>query len=84
MIPKVRAVLFLADGRTWSTMSKPCLRTIEYLAKACHHQRWDPPICLEVREHPLEGGRSYCDLRELPPNEAKQTKVAANGKRDKT
>lgn len=67
---KTRCVLILKDGRTWSTMSQGCIRTIHYISHVTESKEWDPPIRLEVREFPLEGGKSYCDLREvLPPNE---------------
>lgn len=69
---KVRAVLVLKDGRTFSTSSKACVRTISVLAKATQGKAWDPPLLLEVREFPLEGGRSYCDLREVVREKGKK------------
>ncbi len=69
---KVRCVLVLTDGRTWSTTSRACVRTISVLAKATQGRQWNPPIRLEVREFPLEGGRTYCDLREVPREKGKK------------
>lgn len=62
---RVRVVLTLADGRTLSTTSNACVRAISLLAQATKGAPWDPPIIIEIREHPLDGGKSYCDLREI-------------------
>lgn len=69
---KLRVVLFLADGKTLSTMSAGCIRAIRYIAKQMGDGKWDPPVRVEIREHPLEGGKSYCDLRELEPEKTKE------------
>jgi hypothetical protein len=71
---KVRVVLVLEDGRTVSTTSKACVRCLSVIAQATKGKAWDPPIILEVREFPTEDGRSYCDMREVPDEDVKQTK----------
>jgi hypothetical protein len=71
---KVRVVLVLKDGRTVSTSSRACVRAISVLARATQGGKWDPPIKIEVREFPLEGGRSYCDMREVPSEEGGKKK----------
>lgn len=62
---KLRAVLILEDGRMVSTMSAACIRTLHYLAKTAGKAKWEPPLILEIKTHPLEGGKSYCDMREI-------------------
>lgn len=69
-LTKLRVVMILNDGRQVSTMSAACIRTLRYLAKSMPTGRWEPPLRLQIKSHPLEGGKSYCDLRELPPDAA--------------
>lgn len=73
---KVRVVMVLEDGRTVSTMSNACIRTLAVLSQHTKGQIWDPPILLEVREWPLEGGRSYCDMREVVREDRPRSKKA--------
>ncbi len=71
---KLRCVLVLADGRQVSTMSAACIRSLRYLAQTMPEGPWQPPLRLQIRSHPLEGGKSYCDLREMPPDAAANVK----------
>jgi hypothetical protein len=71
---KMRVVLFLEDGKTLSSMSSAVVRTVRYLATVCANHLWEPPIELEVREHALDGGKSYCDMREVAPTPANASK----------
>lgn len=65
ILKKVRVVLVLNDGRTFSTTSKSCVRCVALIAASKNGKPWNPPILLEVREFPLEDGASYCDMREI-------------------
>lgn len=66
---KLRAVLVCENGDLISTMSGPVLTTLKTLMQCRGRTRWDPPSLLEIREHPTEGGKSYCDMIEHDPVE---------------
>lgn len=65
VLRKIRAIILLDDGRTLSTMSKPCLRVIGRIAKMRGPGPWTPPAYVTVSEHPLAAGKSYCDMRQI-------------------
>ena len=71
---KIRVVLILDDGRTVSTMSGPCARSLSKMIKlrADGHAKW--PIHIETREYTLESGKSYCDMREVLMDSPKKVK----------
>ena len=60
---KTRVVLLLADGRTLSMMSRACVRAMRMLSRIMPAGRWEPPVRMEFKEYPLEGGKSYVDMR---------------------
>lgn len=63
---KLRCVLLCRDGSTVSTMSNGVLRVVRVLATTRKQGRWNPPVRAEIKEYPLEGGKTYCILNVLP------------------
>ena len=68
ILPRVRLVMFRDDGKTISTMSIPCVRSFAYIAAHAKPEDWQNGIEIDVQEFPLEGGKSYCNLREVDTN----------------
>lgn len=64
---RLRGAIIDESGIVCSTMSGPVLSTLCALAKARGKGKWDPPSILEIREWPLEEGKSYCDMIEIAP-----------------
>jgi hypothetical protein len=64
---KIRVVLILDDGRTVSTMSGPCTNSLSKMIRMREKGFAKWPIHIETQEYPLEGGKSYCDMREVLP-----------------
>lgn len=72
----LRCVLICEDGSTVSSMSNGVLKTIAMLARINNFQPWNPPIRVMIRSHNAKGGKSYCDMIQLPltPVETRSTK----------
>lgn len=63
--PTIRAVLILDNGKTLSTTSGPCIKSLAFLLKKWGKGPFIPPKIVRFREHAMGDGRSYCTLAEV-------------------
>lgn len=64
---KPRFVMLLANGKTVSTCSAPCVRLLRYIAKREGVGPWKEPIRVIISEIPGENGNSTCIMKEVKP-----------------
>ena len=81
--PKVRAVLFLADGQTLSTTSAPCLKMLGWLFRSWGQSPWNPPRKLRFSERKGSGPNNYCTVREIVDDPEVIDVKPTNGQRKK-